>query len=62
MQRADADLFKRRAENQIQRAPLQKVGTPADVAADVFWLATGASLITGTVLSLDCGLHLNGDG
>jgi 3-oxoacyl-[acyl-carrier protein] reductase len=38
------------------------VAKPVEVAADVFWLATGASLITGSVFSLDCGLHLNGDG
>ena len=60
--RLDPVLFEARAAHQIARAPLKKVGTPVDVAADVFWLATGASLITGTVLSLDCGLHLNGDG
>jgi len=62
VQRLDADLFERRAAHQIARAPLQMVGTPADVAADVFWLATGASMITGSVLALDAGLHLNGDG
>jgi len=62
VERLDPVLFKARAEHQIKRAPLAKVGTPADIAADVWWLVTGASLITGTVLSLDCGLHLNGDG
>jgi 3-oxoacyl-[acyl-carrier protein] reductase len=62
VERLDPALFKDRAENQIKKSPLQKVGTPADVAHDVYWLATGASMITGSVLSLDCGLHLNGDG
>jgi 3-oxoacyl-[acyl-carrier protein] reductase len=62
VERLDPVLFEARAAHQIARAPLQKVGTPAEVAADVWWLATGASMITGSVLSLDCGLHLNGDG
>ena len=62
VERLDPALFKARAEHQIARAPLQKVGTPADIAADVYWLIAGASLITGTVISLDSGLHLNGDG
>lgn len=62
VQRLDPKLFESRAAHQIARAPLQKVAKPVEVAADVFWLATGASLITGSVFSLDCGLHLNGDG
>ncbi len=60
--RLDPVLFEARAAHQVARAPLKKVGTPAEVAADVYWLVAGASLITGSVLSLDCGLHLNGDG
>lgn len=62
VQQMDPALFNARAEVQVQRAPLAKVGRPEDVAADVFWLATGARLMTGSVLMLDCGLHLNGDG
>lgn len=62
VQRLDAQLFEARAAHQRQRAPLQKVGRPEEVAADIYWLAAGASLITGSVISLDCGLHLNGDG
>lgn len=62
VQQMDPALFNARAQAQIQRAPLAKVGQPQDVAADVFWLATGARLMTGSVLMLDCGLHLNGDG
>lgn len=62
VERLDPVLFQSRVAHQIDRAPLKKVGTPADVAADIYWLAAGASLITGTVIALDCGLHLNGDG
>lgn len=60
--RLDPARFEARVQSQLQRAPLQKVGRPEDVAADIYWLAAGASLITGTVISLDAGLHLNGDG
>jgi 3-oxoacyl-[acyl-carrier protein] reductase len=62
VERLDPELFRARAANQVARSPLKKVGTPAEVAADVYWLAAGAPLITGSVFSLDCGLHLNGDG
>jgi 3-oxoacyl-[acyl-carrier protein] reductase len=62
VERLDPALFKARAAHQIERAPLKRIGAPADVAADVWWLATGASMITGSVIALDCGLHLNGDG
>jgi 3-oxoacyl-[acyl-carrier protein] reductase len=62
VQRMSASLYEARAKVQVERAPLQKVGTAAEVAADVYWLAAKASLITGSVLQLDCGLHLNGDG
>lgn len=62
VERLDPELFERRRQHQIARAPLARIASPADVAADVYWLAAGAPLITGTVLSLDCGLHLNGDG
>lgn len=60
--RLNPALFEARRQIQIRRAPLQKIASPQDVAADIFWLATGAVLMTGNVLTLDCGLHLNGDG
>lgn len=62
VQRLSPELFDARAKLQVARAPLQKVAQASEVAADVYWLAAGASLITGSVLQLDCGLHLNGDG
>ena len=62
VQRLDPAVFEARSKIQIARSPLQKVGKAAEVAADVYWLAAGAAMITGSVLQLDCGLHLNGDG
>lgn len=61
VQRLDPEGFELRAAAQRARAPLQKVGEPAEVAADIFWLAAGASLMTGAVLLLDAGLHLRMD-
>ncbi|SFE54221.1 NAD(P)-dependent dehydrogenase, short-chain alcohol dehydrogenase family [Sulfitobacter brevis] len=61
VERMNKQVFDARVELQEARAPLQLVGQPEDVAADVYWLSTGARLMTGTVLSLDSGLHLNGD-
>lgn len=62
VERLDPELFKARAAHQIARAPLKKVGKPDDVAGDIWWLAAGTTMITGTCISLDYGLHLNGDG
>jgi 3-oxoacyl-[acyl-carrier protein] reductase len=61
VERLNPQLFAARAAAQIQRAPLQKVGRPEDVAGDIYWLAAGTTLITGSVVMLDCGLHLNAD-
>lgn len=61
VQRMDPARFEARAEQQRKKAPLAKVGRPEEVAADVYWLAAGASLVTGSAIMLDCGLHLNGD-
>lgn len=61
VQRLDPELFERRAAVQRDRSPLKKIGHTADVAADIYWLVAGASLMTGAVLMLDAGLHLNMD-
>lgn len=62
VQRLDPQMFDARVSVQLERAPLKKIGRAEDVAADIFWLVSGASLITGSVLMLDAGLHLNMDG
>jgi len=61
VKRLNPDLFEARAKLQIVRAPLEKIAQPAEVAADIYWLAAGTTLMTGNIISLDCGLHLNGD-
>lgn len=61
VQRLDPNLFEQRRQGQIARAPLHRIGAPADVAETIFWLVTAAPLVTGETLTLDCGLHLNAD-
>ena len=58
----DPELFKAWAAHQEALVPLQRVGNASEGAAYIYWLASGASLMTGNILTLDCGLHLNGDG
>lgn len=41
------------------RTPLQRNGTPEDVAQAVLFFATGPSFITGQILAVDGGLGLN---
>lgn len=60
IQRLDPRGFENRREQQIARAPLQKVAQPSEVASAVYWLAVEATLMTGSLVILDCGLHLNG--
>ena len=57
----DPESYARRRDRQIAGAPLQKIGYPSDVADTIWWLCTGASLMTGESLTLDCGLHLEAD-
>jgi 3-oxoacyl-[acyl-carrier protein] reductase len=61
VKRLNPDLFDARTKLQIGRAPLQKIAQPTEVAADIYWLAAGTTLMTGNIIALDCGLHLNGD-
>ncbi|ADZ71588.1 SDR family NAD(P)-dependent oxidoreductase [Polymorphum gilvum] len=61
VQRLDPRAFEERKRGQVERAPLARIGRPDDVAETIFWLATGAPLVTGEIVTLDCGLHLNAD-
>jgi NAD(P)-dependent dehydrogenase (short-subunit alcohol dehydrogenase family) len=42
----------------IGKTPMQRSGTPADIAEAVLWLASNASFITGEILPVDGGLGL----
>ena len=41
-----------------RKTPIQRNGTPQDVAAAVLWFATAPPFITGQVLAVDGGLGL----
>lgn len=43
----------------IARTPLQRAGTPADVAGAVLWLLRDAPYVTGQILRVDGGRSLN---
>lgn len=57
--RLTPELFAERRARQEASAPLKKIGQPEEVAETIYFLATGASLMTGAILRLDCGLSLN---
>ncbi len=42
----------------IGKTPMQRSGTPADIAEAILWLAANASFITGQILPVDGGLGL----
>ena len=43
----------------IQRVPLQQIGDPADIAAMALFLATDVTYLTGQIIAVDGGSHLN---
>lgn len=42
----------------IQKTPLQRIGTPEDIAQAAEYLITGSDFMTGTLLHVDGGRHL----
>jgi 3-oxoacyl-[acyl-carrier protein] reductase len=52
-------FFAERSAHQKAVSPLQRLGHPDEVAEAIFWLATAASMMTGSLLGLDFGMHLN---
>ena len=55
----DASTHERVMIDQTQRAPLRRVSQPAEVAVLAWFLAASAPGITGAVIVMDNGLHLN---
>jgi NAD(P)-dependent dehydrogenase (short-subunit alcohol dehydrogenase family) len=48
-----------RAAHQKRVSPLERLGHPDEVAEAIHWLATSASMVTGSIVELDFGMHLN---
>lgn len=59
VERLAPESFAARREHQIEVSPLQRIGHPDEVAEAIHWLATGASMMTGAIVELDFGMHLN---
>jgi 3-oxoacyl-[acyl-carrier protein] reductase len=55
----DEARFARLRERLRDHAPLRRLVSPEDVADAVVWLATGARALTGQLLVIDAGMHLN---
>ena len=59
VERLAPESFAARREHQIGVSPLRRIGHPDEVAEAIHWLATGASMMTGAIVELDFGMHLN---
>ena len=59
VERLAPDSFADRSAHQKAVSPLQRLGHPDEVAEAIHWLATGASMMTGAIVELDFGMHLN---
>ncbi|MBK9360287.1 MAG: SDR family oxidoreductase [Rubrivivax sp.] len=59
VERLAPESFAQRRAHQIQVSPLHRIGHPDEVAESIHWLATAASMMTGALVELDFGMHLN---
>ena len=59
VERLDPETFEKRKAQYQATAPLRRIGTPDEVADTIWWLTSGASMMTGAILELDYGIHLN---
>jgi 3-oxoacyl-[acyl-carrier protein] reductase len=59
VERLAPESFAKRRAHQIEVSPLHRIGHPDEVAETIWWLTTGASMMTGAIVELDFGMHLN---
>ena len=59
VERLAPESFADPAAHQKSVSPLQRLGHPDEVAEAIFWLANSASMMTGGIVELDFGMHLN---
>jgi len=59
VERLAPESFAQRRAHQINVSPLKRIGHPDEVAEAIWWLTTGASMMTGAIVELDFGMHLN---
>lgn len=59
VERLAPESFEQRAAHQKTVSPLQRLGHPDEVAEAIWWLATSASMMTGSMVELGFGMQLN---
>jgi NAD(P)-dependent dehydrogenase (short-subunit alcohol dehydrogenase family) len=59
VERLAPESFAQRRAHQIEVSPLKRIGHPDEVAETIWWLTTSASMMTGAIVELDFGMHLN---
>lgn len=59
VERLAPESFAKRRAHQIAVTPLKRIGHPDEVAETIHWLITSASMMTGAIVELDFGMHLN---
>ena len=59
VERLAPESFAERRARQIAISPLKQIGQPEQVAESIYWLASSAEMMTGSLVDLDFGMHLN---
>ena len=59
VERLAPESFAQRRAHQIAVTPLKRIGHPDEVAETIHWLVASATMMTGAIVELDFGMHLN---
>lgn len=59
VERLAPEMFADRSAHQKAVSPLRRLGHPDEVAESIYWLTTGASMMTGSLMELGFGMQLN---
>jgi NAD(P)-dependent dehydrogenase (short-subunit alcohol dehydrogenase family) len=59
VERLAPQSFAERRARQIAVSPLKRIGHPDEVAETIHWLVASGAMMTGAIVELDFGMHLN---
>jgi NAD(P)-dependent dehydrogenase (short-subunit alcohol dehydrogenase family) len=59
VERLAPESFAERRARQIAVSPLKRIGHPDEVAETIYWLVSSGAMMTGALVELDFGMHLN---
>ena len=59
VERLAPESFAERRARQIAVSPLKRIGHPDEVAETIYWLVSSGAMMTGAIVELDFGMHLN---